>query len=329
MKKILFLFFIFSLSMIGMVWAQQPTMNYAYVQTFENGKVNWETGLVTATGIGAPPATAVNMAQARAMAVRAATVVARRNLLEVLKGVQIDSTTTVQNYMVTNDIIVSKVQGFLQNSQVLDIAYMSDGSVEVTVGVSLRGGLADVLLPPTIPFGTKLQKPYRMPPATPPTQPQVAVPQPSVPTPQPEMPTPQPEVAPTVPTPQPEVTAPTTPTPQPQIVYTGLIVDARGLGARPAMSPKIYDENGQEVYGSAFVSREYAIQQGMAGYAKDLEKAKLNPRVANTPFVAKAIQVKGKGKADLVIDNATANQLRTIAQQQSFLEKCKVMIILD
>lgn len=321
MKKILFLFFMFTFSFIGLSWAQQATMNYAYVQNFENGKVNWETGLVTATGIGAPPATAVNMAQARAMAVRAATVVARRNLLEVLKGVQIDSTTTVQNYMVTNDIIVSKVQGFLQNSQVLDIAYMSDGSVEVTVGVSLRGGLADVLLPPSIPFGTKLQKPYRTSPTTPLTPPQMPAPQPSMPAPQPE--------APALSTPQPEVTTPATPAPQPQIVYTGLIVDARGLGARPAMSPKIYDENGQEVYGSAFVSREYAIQQGMAGYAKDLEKAKLNPRVANTPFVAKAIQVKGKGKADLVIDNATANQLRTIAQQQSFLEKCKVMIILD
>lgn len=320
MRRFLFLvcFLAFGLGFYGMALAQQPIMDYAYVQTFENGKVNWQTGLVTATGIGAPPATAVNMAQARAMAVRAATVVARRNLLEVLKGVQIDSTTTVQNYMVTNDIIISRVQGFLQNSQVLDIAYMSDGSVEVTVGVSLRGGLADVLLPPTIPFGTKIQKPERLTPPTPPvapSQPQVNVPQPPV-------------VAPQPPQVQPEPT-PAMPAPQPEMVYTGLIVDARGLGARPAMSPKIYDENGQEVYGSAFVSREYAIQQGMAGYAKDLEKAKSNPRVANMPFVAKAVQVKGKGKADLVIDNASANQLRALSQKQSFLEKCKVMIILD
>ncbi|SDN79225.1 hypothetical protein SAMN04488516_10735 [Desulfonauticus submarinus] len=294
----------------------QPTMNYGYVQTFENGQVNWTTGLVTAKGIGAPPATAVNMAQARAMAVRAATVVARRNLLEVIKGVQIDSTTTVQNYMVTNDIIVSRVQGFLQNSQVLDIAYMSDGSVEVTVGVSLRGGLADVLLPKTIPFGTKIQRPTRLTPSAP----QVSVPAPTAP------------ATPTVPT-TPEVQKPrmeeAQTQPKPQIVYTGLIVDARGLGARPAMSPKIYDENGQEVYGSAFVSREYAIQQGMAGYAKDINKAKTNPRVANNPFIAKAVQVKGKARTDLVINNDVANQLRSLSKNQNFLEKCKVMIILD
>ena len=41
------------------------------------------------------------------------------------------------------------------------------------------------------------------------------------------------------------------------------IIDAKGLNAKPAMSPKVVDENGQEVYGSAYVSREFAVQQGM------------------------------------------------------------------
>ena len=31
-------------------------------------------------------------------------------------------------------------------------------------------------------------------------------------------------------------------------VYTGLVIDGRGLQARPAMSPKVFDENGAEVY---------------------------------------------------------------------------------
>ncbi len=66
-------------------------------------------------------------------------------------------------------------------------------------------------------------------------------------------------------------------------VFTGLVVDARGLGSKPVMSPKILDETGQEVYGSAFVSREYAVQQGMSGYSKDLTAAKNNQRVAGNP----------------------------------------------
>jgi hypothetical protein len=289
--------------------AQTYTDVSAYIQAMENGKINWDTGLVTAVGIGAPPEKAVNMAQARAMARRAATVVARRNLLEIIKGVQIDSATTVENYIVTNDVILSQVKGFLQNSQVLDTAYMSDGSVEVTVGVNLRGGLAQILIPERLEFKPQSQ-------VVSPPPPPVIKPEPAVPAPQPE------------PTPE-QPTIPSAPKPGVAEAYSGLVIDARGLGARPAMSPKVLDENGMEVYGSAFVSREYAIQHGMAGYAKDLDKAVQQPRVADKPFVAKAVSADGKGKTDLVISNEFANKLRNIGQTQSFLEKCRVMIVLD
>ena len=288
LKGMIFVMVLATLLSSGPVLAQQMYGGGdGFVQNFDNGGVDWQSGRVTAKGIGAPPANAVNMAQARAMAVRAATVVARRNLLEIIKGVQIDSQTTVKNYMVENDVVVNRVRGFLQNSQILDTAYMSDGSVEVTVGISLRGGFADVILPPSMPF-----KPS--PPATP------AAPAPDVPAP-----------------------APT------GAAYTGLLVDARGLSARPAMSPKILDENGMEVYGSASVSREYAIQQGMAGYAKDVQKAVRNPRIAANPFTVKAVGVRGKSNTDLVIGANDANMLRDLAKTQNFMEKCRVMIVLD
>ncbi|NCC24866.1 MAG: hypothetical protein EOM25_06670 [Deltaproteobacteria bacterium] len=295
--------------------AQQMVLDVgAYIQAMDNGRINWDTGLVTAVGIGAPPEKAVNMAQARAMARRAATVVARRNLLEIIKGVQIDSATTVENYIVTNDVILSQVNGFLQNSQILDTAYMSDGSVEVTVGINLRGGFAQVLIPERLEFKPKAQ-------VVSPPPPPVYQPEPAPIAPAPIAPAPEP-------TPE-KPSIPSAPTPGVAEAYTGLVVDARGLGARPAMSPKVLDENGVEVYGSAFVSREYAIQHGMAGYAKDIDKAVQQPRVADKPFVAKAMSAGGKAKTDLVISNEFANKLRGVGQTQSFLEKCRVMIVLD
>jgi hypothetical protein len=111
--------------------------------------------------------------------------------------------------------------------------------------------------------------------------------------------------------------------------YTGLVVDARGLGVRPAMAPKVLDENGQEVYGSAFVSREYAVQQGMTGYAKDLDGAKANERVTDNPLVVKALRVEGPGKCDLVISLMDAAMLRGAADTRGFLEKCRVMVVVD
>jgi hypothetical protein len=310
-------------------WAVGTGDNEGYVQTFDNGEVNWQSGLVTAVGIGAPPANAVNMAQARALARRAAIVVARRNLLEIIKGVQIDSTTTVRDYMVTNDAVRTSVSGYLHNSQIYDVAYMSDGSVEATVGVNLRGGLARIVIPKTMPFKT-------VEPATP-AKPQEPSPE-TVTPPAPAEPAPaQPAAAEPEPAEEPAEEAvsaeqapaqPESPV-MPEQVVTGLVVDASGSGARPAMSPRIFDEQGNEVYGSALVSREYAIQQGMAGYARDLEQAKARPRVTDQPLVVKALSARGKGMSDLVISTADANRLRELTENQNFLEKCRVMIVLN
>ena len=115
----------------------------------------------------------------------------------------------------------------------------------------------------------------------------------------------------------------------PPMAYTGLVVDARGIAARPAMSPRIFDEDGKEVYGSANVDREYAVQQGMSGYARDLTAAQSNQRVTNSPVTVKALKTSGAGKADLIISNADAQQIRASAENASFMKKCRVMIVLD
>ena len=112
-------------------------------------------------------------------------------------------------------------------------------------------------------------------------------------------------------------------------VFTGLVVDARGLGSKPVMSPKILDETGQEVYGSAFVSREYAVQQGMSGYSKDLTAAKSNQRVAGNPLTVKGLRIEGNGHSDIVISNADASRLRSASENLSFMRKCRVVIVVE
>jgi hypothetical protein len=241
------------------------------------GKVDWTTGVITAVGIGAPPPQPANAAQARAMAERAAQVVAYRNMLEAVKGVQIDSATTVENFIVTSDVVRTQVSGIIQGATIMDKKYMSDGSVEVTVGMKLTGALADMLLPKE--------------PATPPLLPSASA--------------------------------------TPGQVYTGLIVDARGLGVRPAMSPKILNEDGKEVYGSAYINRDWAVREGMVGYMRDPVAAQANPRVTDKPFLVKALKVSGDGRVDLVIANTDAATLLSVTQNLSMLEKCRVIILVD
>lgn len=245
------------------------------------GRVDWSTGMVTAVGIGAPPAQPANPAQARGMAERAAQVVALRNLLEAVKGVRVDAVTTVENFMVTSDIVRTQVNGYVQGSTIMDKKYMSDGSVEITVGMKLTGAMAETLLPK----GT----------ATPPVP----------------------------------LYPGTTTAVQPAVAYTGLIVDARGLGVRPAMAPKILDEDGKEVYGSAWINREYAVREGMAGYMKDPAAAQANPRVTDRPLMVKAMKISGENRVDLVISNADAAAIHGVSQNLSFLEKCRVIVLVD
>jgi len=127
----------------------------------------------------------------------------------------------------------------------------------------------------------------------------------------------------------PAAPAPTTAPPPGGEVFTGLVVDARGIQARPAMSPRIIDENGREIYGSMNVEREYAVQQGMSGYARDLTAAQSNARVTNNPLSVKGLKTEGAGRSDIVIAKADAEKILAAGDNLSFLKKCRVMIVLD
>jgi hypothetical protein len=288
------------LCVAGMAIGQDKVSGSEWTQIVEQlgkGSINWTEGYIDAVGIGAPSAQSMGKPNARPMALRAAQIDAYRNLLEVINGVRIDATTTVKDFVVESDIINTQVQGIVKGTKVLKQEYMSDGTVEVTVRMPLAGNFAAVIIPRV------MDKQKKAPPA--PTQP----PPPAAP-------------APTAP-------APTATPPGGGAVFTGLVVDARGIQARPAMSPRIIDENGQEVYGSMNVEREYAVQQGMSGYARDLTAAQSNSRVTNAPISVKGLKTEGAGRSDIVIATADAAKIRSSADNMAFLKKCRVMIVLD
>ncbi len=112
-------------------------------------------------------------------------------------------------------------------------------------------------------------------------------------------------------------------------LYTGLVVDARELSVRPAMAPKIMNEDGKEIYGSDYVSRDFAVREGIVGYIKDPTAAQTNPRVADKPLFIKAVKVLGNSRVDLTVSNADAVIIHDVAQKLGILEKCRVIILVD
>jgi hypothetical protein len=273
----------------------------------DNGSVDWSQQKVRATGIGAPSPTAPPGAQ-RAGAITAAKSDALRNLLATAKGMFLTSETTVNNSMVESDVIKTHVEGYLRGFTVVDTRYMSDQSVEVDVEIPLSG-LAEALLPQSF-GGGKLMSAQPVCPMCGQAWPQGKPVPPGV-----------------------QLVNPGTGGGQTTSgstgVFTGLIVDVKGLGVMPAMAPKVVDENGNEVYGSKYVSREFAVKQGMMGYDKDVNAARNNPRVANNPLIIKGLKASGTNQTDIVVSNADAQRIHAAAQTQNFLDKCRAMVILD
>ena len=114
------------------------------------------------------------------------------------------------------------------------------------------------------------------------------------------------------------------------LAYTGVVVDARGIQAQPAISPRIFDENGIEIYGFVNVDREYALKQGVSGYARDLAAAQQNQRVTAKPLIVKALKTSGAGKTDFIISNADAQQIRAAETSTEFIKQwCRMIIVLD
>ena len=109
---------------------------------------------------------------------------------------------------------------------------------------------------------------------------------------------------------------------------TGLIIDCSGLGGRPAMSPQILDQNGGIVYGPSNYTREYAIKNGVAGYAKGLDAGKEDDRVKGNPLVIKAVAASGSNNVDVIIGNSDIMRIRSANSSYGILKDCRVLIVL-
>jgi len=112
-------------------------------------------------------------------------------------------------------------------------------------------------------------------------------------------------------------------------IFTGMVVDARGIQAVPVLAPRVLDENLEEVFGPAYVSREFAVQRGMVSYTTDLWRAKFHPRVSDNPLIVKALKSLRPGRCEFIISNADAAKLRSASEHLRFMRECRVIIVLD
>ena len=249
----------------------------------------WEQGTITAEGFGTPPAGAYG-SKASIMARRAAIVDAQRNLAEQVSGVQVDAETTVENFVISSDLVKTKVSALIKGAVVVEEQMMPDGAYRVVMSMPMYGsqGLASAIMPAIRDN-------------TPPTPP------------------------------PPVISATITTQIQMGGTYTGVIIDAGGMGLKPSFSPVIYDTNGRAIYGVSNINYDQAISQGMVGYSASVSAAQTLPRVGGSPLVVKAVQVRGGNNStnpvNVVVSVDDGDRILAANQQSQMLMNGSVVFV--
>ncbi len=250
-----------------------------------SGKVdaapNWNTNVIQVTGTGvANPRMATTPAHASMMARRAAIADAYRQLAEAVNGVQVDAETTVEQMMLTSDVVRTRISAVIKGAVVVSEGELAGGGYSVTMEIPLfggSGGLAETVIerPPVV-------EPF--------------------------------------PTPAPDYRPPVVESRPSRGGYTGLVVDCRGLGTlNPVMSPVIKKVGGQKIYGHKNLDYDRIIVEGMATYAQDMSQAARagsNPLVVRAVALddLNANPVLSEADADLVLyENGQSHFLDNIA----------------
>jgi hypothetical protein len=275
---------------LGLTGAALASAGDNLVQEVPSGYIDWSQATVRVRGIGAPAANGGEKApDAASDALENAKRVALSNLLETIQTIRINAGTRVADRATRSPDFNNGLASLAANAAVTRQEYLSDGTVEIELTMNLTGGFGQFVLPEEI---------RQVEPVT------------------------------TVAAEQPRSDADNAKA-QPADPFTGLIIDAGGIDARPSMVPVIVDESGEEAYGPAFVSREVAVSRGMSGFATNLEAARADPRVGRQPMIIKAIRTHSTGKTDLVISRTDAARLRSSAAHLRFLKACQVCIVID
>lgn len=228
----------------------------------------------------------------------AAKVDAQRLLAEQIHGVQIDSNTTVENAIVTSDVVKASVSGVVKGAREVSCTTDEYGYVHVVMELPLYGG-ANSLAAAVIPN----------------------VPQQGFLPPSDIIPVDTKPAAPAVTTNPNQATVGNLYGATGQ--YTGLIVDCSGLGLQTAMAPALYTDGKKVVYGLENFSHEQVINRGYVGYSNSASSGV--QRAGSNPMIVKAQSVEHFFNP--VISKEDAARILAENQMNGFLSTGNVVFV--
>ncbi len=118
-------------------------------------------------------------------------------------------------------------------------------------------------------------------------------------------------------------------------VYTGLVIDARGLNLGRGMSPRIWSESGQLIYGGMSASYDYLQHVGLVSYGNELTNDLMQRIVVDpsyplaVPLTIKALDIIEPARTSVVISDEGAEQIFNALEAYDFLARFSVIFLVD
>ena len=269
------------------------TTNSSLTPTADQGFVN---GYLLVKGEGLPSPNSKSPAQKRLTALRAAKVIAYREMAETMKGVAIAGETLVQDMELASDKVRAAVEGMVKGAVVVSEEYNDvEGSAIVLLKIGMNGPGS---------FSESMYKNIKSDPALSST----------IATPAPKFTPSKAEIAEA----------------KPAIVaagYDGLIIDATGQSFRPALINRIFSPTGEVIYDPSKISQKVLVDQGCGEYTNSIDKAKaaLGARGVNNPLVVSA--ASAVGNTDLQVSESDGVNIFAANQKSPFLASAKVAFV--
>ncbi len=111
---------------------------------------------------------------------------------------------------------------------------------------------------------------------------------------------------------------------------TGVIVDARGIALEPALFPLILNSSREILYSARWHTSQHLSVYRAMSYVQKMSAARKLSHISGNPRAIRAIGARGKYRANILLDRAGSDSLRTILEHNpQILREGKIVILMD
>ncbi len=119
-----------------------------WIQRFpQAGGIDWCDGTVTATGMARPGTRRSRDVAAPGKVLSYAKVAAQNHLLDIVKQIRISSAARAKTIAAADPMVMARIQALIKKAALVKQSYLSDGTVTVTLSLSMGGALNQLVLP--------------------------------------------------------------------------------------------------------------------------------------------------------------------------------------